>query len=341
MVIFVVEIKVSIIIPVYNAENFVENSINSVLCQTYSNIEIIIVNDGSTDKSQEICTKLLQKDKRIVLVNKTNEGAGKARFVGIQKSRGKYICFLDADDIMETCFVEKMVAALENNSADLVECGYCIFSEDLLKKHKVFEKNKIYNREQFKENVIANTIIDGKEAVVLWNKIYRKKLIDQYVQIYAANVLEDYLFNMQYYLGVEKYVYLNEELIKYRATEDSLSRKYNPELVSELKKILPLKEQYMEKYCMNDSKYQKKHAMWYLNYIYNYLKSGIMYQGFVQRTKSVIKDPVTISAAHKVPEHFWAKDINRGWYNICVIKLYVSGIGFWIKRRLYQIKKLL
>lgn len=77
MVIFVVEIKVSIIIPVYNAENFVENSINSVLCQTYSNIEIIIVNDGSTDKSQEICTKLLQKDKRIVLVNKTNEGAGK------------------------------------------------------------------------------------------------------------------------------------------------------------------------------------------------------------------------------------------------------------------------
>ena len=181
----------------------------------------------------------------------------------------------------------------------------------------------------------------GKKQLFYGIKIYRKKLIDQYVQIYAANVLEDYLFNMQYYLGVEKYVYLNEELIKYRATEDSLSRKYNPELVSELKKILPLKEQYMEKYCMNDSKYQKKHAMWYLNYIYNYLKSGIMYQGFVQRTKSVIKDPVTISAAHKVPEHFWAKDINRGWYNVCVIKLYVSGIGFWIKRRLYQIKKLL
>ena len=177
MVIFVVEIKVSIIIPVYNAENFVENSINSVLCQTYSNIEIIIVNDGSTDKSQEICTKLLQKDKRNSnWFNKTNEGAGKARFVGIQKSRGKYICFLDADDIMETCFVEKMVAALENNSADLVECGYCIFSEDLLKKHKVFEKNKIYNREQFKENVIANTIIDGKEAVVLWNKNLPKKI---------------------------------------------------------------------------------------------------------------------------------------------------------------------
>ena len=73
-----IEIKVSIIIPVYNAEKYIEDSINSVLCQTYSNIEIIVVNDGSTDKSQEICDKLMQKDDRIVLVNKINEGAGKS-----------------------------------------------------------------------------------------------------------------------------------------------------------------------------------------------------------------------------------------------------------------------
>ncbi|MEI3258998.1 MAG: glycosyltransferase family 2 protein [Faecalimonas umbilicata] len=335
-----VEIKVSIIIPVYNAENYIEDSINSVLCQTYSNIEIIVVNDGSTDRSQEICEKLLQKDNRIVLVSKINEGAGKARLIGVKRSRGDYICFLDADDIMEPYFVEKMLVALEHNNADLVECSYCIFYKNTLKKHEIFEKNQIYGREQFRNNIIANTIIDGNEAVVLWNKIYRKRLIDQYVEIYAANILEDYLFNMQYYLGVEKYVYLNEELIRYRVTEDSLSRKYNPELANELKKIIPLKEQYMKKYCMNDSKYQKKHATWYLNYIYNYLKSGIMQHGFVERTKSVIKDPRTISAAHTVPDHFLAKDINMNRYNICIIRIYFAGMMFWIKRKLYRVKKL-
>ena len=334
-----IEIKVSIIIPVYNAEKYIEDSINSVLCQTYSNIEIIVVNDGSTDKSQEICDKLMQKDDRIVLVNKINEGAGKARLTGIKRARGNYICFLDADDIMEPYFVERMFAALEHNDADLVECGYCIFSKDTLKKHKVFEKSQIYGREQFRKKIIANTIIDGNEAVVLWNKIYRKRLIDQYVEIYASNILEDYLFNMQYYLGVEKYVYLNEELIRYRVTEDSLSRKYNPELANELKKIMPLKEQYMKKYCMNDSKYQKKHATWYLNYIYNYLKAGIMCHGFVQRAKNVIKDPITISAAYIVPEHFLAKNINMNRFNSCIVRIYFAGIIFWIKRKLYRIRK--
>lgn len=88
-----IEIKVSIIIPVYNAEKYIEDSINSVLCQTYSNIEIIVVNDGSTDKSQEICDKLMQKDDRIVLVNKINEGAGKARLTGIKKSKRKLYMF--------------------------------------------------------------------------------------------------------------------------------------------------------------------------------------------------------------------------------------------------------
>lgn len=335
---FVTEIKVSIIIPIYNAEKFLEQSIKSVLCQTYSNIEVVIVNDGSTDKSQEICKMLSLKDERIVLINKENEGAGKARLTGIQNSRGKYIGFLDADDLMEPYFIEKMLTALEANNADLVECGYYIFSENTLKKHDVFSENLIYNREQFRQKVVANTIIDGYEAVVLWNKLYRKTIIDKFVSIHAANVLEDYIFNMQYYLGVENYAYLNERLIRYRVTENSLSRKYNPELISELKKVLPLKEKYMDQYCLNDIEYQRRHAMWYLEYIYNYLKAGVMCPGFIQRAKSAIKDSTIKSIVQKAPDHFLSKDISRERYNICIIKIYFWGIVFWIKRKLYQIK---
>ena len=125
---------------------------------------------------------------------------GKARLTGIKRARGNYICFLDADDIMEPYFVERMFAALEHNDADLVECGYCIFSKDTLKNIRFLRKVKYMVENSLEKKIIANTIIDGNEAVVLWNKIYRKRLIDQYVEIYAANILEDYLFNMQYYL---------------------------------------------------------------------------------------------------------------------------------------------
>ena len=336
---FVTEIKVSVIIPVYNAENFLEQSIQSVINQTYSNIEIIIINDGSTDESAEICKKISLTDERIILINKDNEGAGKARFTGIQNSKGKYICFLDADDLMESCFIEKMLEALETNNADLVECGYYIFSVNTIKAHDVFKKNLLYNMKQFREQIVTNTIIDGHEAIVLWNKMYRKDIIDKFVSIHAANVLEDYIFNMQYYLGVESYVYLCERLIKYRITENSLSRKYNTEVVEELNRILPLKEKYMVQYNLNNSEHQRRHAMWYLNYVYNYLKAGVAYPGFIKRTKNVIKDSTIREIVKKAPEHCLSKDISMERYNICTAKIFFSGIAFRGKRKLYQIKQ--
>ena len=336
---FVAEIKVSVIIPVYNAERFLEQSIKSVINQTYSNIEIIIVNDGSTDKSVEICKKISLIDKRVILINKDNEGAGKARLTGIRNSKGKYICFLDADDLMESCFIEKMLRALETNNADLVECGYYIFSVNTIKKHDIFKENLIYNKEQFREQIVTNTIIDGQEAVVLWNKMYRKDIIDKFVNIHTANVLEDYIFNMQYYLGVGNYVYLYERLIRYRVTENSLSRKYNTELIEELNKILPLKEKYMVQYNLNNSEYQRRHAMWYLNYVYNYLKAGVMCSGVIKRTKNIIKDSTIQEIVKKAPEHCLSKDISKERYNICTVKIFFSGIVFWGKRKLYQIKQ--
>lgn len=331
--------KVSIIIPVYNAETYLEQCINSVLAQTYSHIEIILVNDGSTDTSKTICESFCARDERILLLNKENEGAGKARLTGIQQATGTYICFLDSDDRMEPGFVETMVAITEVNHADLAECGYYVFSDGITKNHSVFSQDKVFDKVVFLESVVANTIIDGREAVVLWNKLYRKTLIDTFVKIYTANVLEDYIFNMQYYLGVEKYAYVNEMLIGYRMTENSLTRKYNPDLFDELKKVMPLKEQYMQKYALDGAVYQMRHAAWYLDYLYNYLKGGATSPGFFKQAKRVISDPDTKAAANAAPKHILANDINRNRYTVCAGKIYVVGVAFMVKRSLYRIKQ--
>jgi glycosyltransferase involved in cell wall biosynthesis len=114
--------RISIIIPVYNGEGWMEKCISSVLSQTYKNLEIIVVDDGSTDKSFQICEKFLEKDSRIKLLRKTNNGQSSARNVGLKHAKGSYIQFVDCDDTLQKNACEIAVNAIEANpSADLLQ----------------------------------------------------------------------------------------------------------------------------------------------------------------------------------------------------------------------------
>ena len=116
--------KISVIIPVYNVEKYLETCLNSVINQTYKNLEIIIINDGSTDNSLSICKKYEKLDKRIILIDQDNKGLSGARNVGIKKATGDYIHFLDSDDYINLNYYEKMIEALDNTDADMVVGGF-------------------------------------------------------------------------------------------------------------------------------------------------------------------------------------------------------------------------
>ena len=115
---------ISIIVPVYNVKEYIDDCLESIVNQTYKRIEIIIINDGSTDGSEEKCLNWQNKDKRIVYISKKNEGPGPTRNYGIDIARGDYIAFVDSDDWLDITFIEKMYNAIIANNADLVECDY-------------------------------------------------------------------------------------------------------------------------------------------------------------------------------------------------------------------------
>ena len=122
--------KVSVIIPIYNVEKYLEKCLNTIINQTYKNLEIILIDDGSTDKSSTICDEYCEKDKRIKVIHKNNEGVSSARNKGIELSKGKYIVFIDPDDYVTDEHVEVLYDCIISNNVDLVISNLIDINED-------------------------------------------------------------------------------------------------------------------------------------------------------------------------------------------------------------------
>ena len=133
--------KVSIIVPVYNVEGYIEECLSSLCEQTYTNIEIIVVDDGSTDRSGNICDMYSQKDQRIVVYHKENGGLSSARNYGLLYIKGEYVTFIDSDDYLNSNAIEIMLSNLINNEADVVEC--CFVDKKSKLKDKVIYFNDV------------------------------------------------------------------------------------------------------------------------------------------------------------------------------------------------------
>ena len=160
---------VSVIVPVYNCDKYLNRTIDSILTQTYNNFEVILINDGSTDRSRQICEDYLLKDTRIRLINKNNQGVSVARNIGINNANGKYICFVDADDYIEKNMLEDCVNLIEINNADII----CFNRRDIYNDYKI--ERIIYNNNMLKEDII-NGIFNRRLPVAIWDKFYRKNL---------------------------------------------------------------------------------------------------------------------------------------------------------------------
>lgn len=188
---------ISIVIPVYNCEKTIEKCINSVLMQTYKNFELILVNDGSNDNSKEICQKFCLKYNNIYFIDQKNNGVSKARNRGIEKSKGKFILFLDSDDYIDKNVLELMVKNYKKNS--LIKLNYCIVNNN----KKMYKKFDSYD-----SNIFMEKIITGEIDAYIWGTLFEKKILNKIRFNEELCYLEDLLFQLEYIQFVKKVYYI-------------------------------------------------------------------------------------------------------------------------------------
>ena len=216
---------VSIIVPIFNMEKYLSECIESILKQSYRNIQIILVNDGSTDKSGEICNQFALHDKRIDVIHQYNTGPVVARQQGLKMAEGKYIGFVDADDYIEPCMYQVLVEELETTQADFVQSGY--FEGD----SKVTPERKVIDLSMYKEKFIKNLIMGVERDVTpsIWSKLFKSELIKRSFNQLSENLsLGEDLLNLYIcIMECKKVALIDNTYYHYRIREGSLSHGNN------------------------------------------------------------------------------------------------------------------
>lgn len=216
------EVLVSIIVPVYNAEQFLNRCIDSILHQEYSNFELILVNDGSTDSSADICDQYAAEDNRVIVIHKTNSGVSDSRNLALDRARGKYIQFLDSDDWITPDATRLFVRAAETYQCDLVIADfYRVVGERVSHKGDI-EEDGVMNREQYAAHMMENPA-DFYYGVI-WNKFFRRDLIEKYHlrMDCELNWCEDFLFNLEYIRHANVFLALQSPVYYYVKRKGSL-----------------------------------------------------------------------------------------------------------------------
>lgn len=212
------EMFVSIIVPVYNVEQYLKECIESILAQAWKNFEVILVDDGSTDSSGKICDEYSQKKEFISVIHKKNGGLSSARNAGIDVAQGDYLAFIDSDDVVHPRYLSELVAIVKKEKADLAACNFCVGS---LCRWKNFSEVKYDIR--CNEDVLKKMNDNDVVVTVAWNKLYHAKFFREYGLRYpVGKIHEDMFLTPQILYYTKKMVITNEQLYFYRQRENSI-----------------------------------------------------------------------------------------------------------------------
>lgn len=215
--------KISIIVPIYNAESYLDKCIESLMNQSYKNFEILLIDDGSNDKSLSICNQYAAKDSRIKVFHKENEGIAKTRNYGLSLSSGEYITFVDSDDYVHRNYLQSLFEAIEDNYCELAICSFARFTDDKIIHNKI-EKSRVVDNLYLEQLLFTDPNI-GKAN---WNKLYDAKILKK-IKFPDICLGEDYVVNFEYLKRIKSVSILSDELYYYRITPSSLSnlKEYN------------------------------------------------------------------------------------------------------------------
>lgn len=215
---------ISVIVPVYNVEKYLEICLDSILCQTYHNIEIILVNDGSTDNSRAICEKYVEKDNRVRLINQKNKGLSGARNTGINHANGDYIAFVDSDDKILNNMYEVLFNNIKKTNADISICDFMKVKDLTLKQNVDLTENlvlQIYNTDEIVSKFLR--VNSTEQFFSVWNRLYRAELFDN-IEFTEGIINEDVDFSYKIFLKSKFICVSNEKLYCYNIGNNSITR---------------------------------------------------------------------------------------------------------------------
>ena len=266
---------VSVIIPAYKAEKYISRCLNSLINQTYNNIEIIVVNDGSPDNTGKMLDNWATKDARIKVIHKENGGVSSARNEGIKAATGKYICFVDIDDEVKPDYVKYLHRAITEHNTDVAMCS--LIAE---------RKKNIFSVEGLKKVTVFNLAENTKTFADIYNsgmflspccKLYKKKLITEGFPEYT-NYGEDEIFNLQYFNNVKTIAVIPDGLYVYYLNDASICHTNGIALIKKRIQTLPIRHELLSKLFGKDSTFA------------NFFTSKFMIRHFFRITEELLQE---------------------------------------------------
>lgn len=270
---------VSVIIPVFNAEKYIKRALSSLVSQTYENIEIICVNDGSTDHSANILERMAESDNRVKVITQVNSGPAKARNVGLDSAKGKYISFVDSDDFVEKDMYEKLVDVAERECSDILVFGGSPWPDwegaPQWIKDKLSPRSITYEGEDAGEEAIFK---ERSSTPFLWIQLLKREILEQPTKIRLREDIdlgEDQIFQFAYFPRAKKVVYTDQRFYFYRwNNEGSLMWKYNHMQTEKFRKHLKIIEAVFENWkAIGYKDIYGNLASWMVGFLYYDLKN--------------------------------------------------------------------
>ena len=252
---------VSVIIPIYNVSQYLPECIDSVREQTYQNIQIILVNDGSTDNSLDVCLEYKKKDDRITIINKKNGGLSSARNVGMDAAKGEYFSFIDSDDFVDPRMIDTLVSLLENTNSDISCCNFDYYDENSVyqRTHKAdIISSEVYSRQRALELLLSEKYF----KCYAWNKLFKSSLF-QGVRFPEGQLYEDIVTIYNLIKISNSLSFCGEPMYHYRVRNESITQRVFDKRTYEM--LIPIKK--IKNDNANNEKILMGCAVYYLYFI--------------------------------------------------------------------------
>ena len=282
-------IKVSIIVPIYNVSKYLHHCIDSLISQTHDNLEIILIDDGSTDGSGEICDDYAKRDSRITVIHQDNAGSANAKNAGLDAATGHFIAFVDSDDWVESNWIEKMLAVSIENDADVVECS---FLKEFV-SHSENGNDSNFTSTVFKTEDYLFNYRGNWTCALFWNKLYRSNILKNIRFHKERRCIDDEFFTYKAVTGAKKIVRIEDKLYHYRQRRSSVTQAPSTlyQRTTDDIDILAERHRWMKKY--------------YPNIAMDYLKHDV--DNLLYFARSYCFDSKAIASFRKAAKYYFAE----------------------------------
>lgn len=314
---------VSVIVPVYNAEEFLERCVESILNQEYKELELILVNDGSQDSSGDICRKYEEKDSRVRVFSKENTGVSDSRNLAISHAAGKYLQFVDSDDWLAPDATRLLVRKAEETGCDLVIADFYRVSGDRVLPKGDIEEESVMSLEEFAAHMMENPA--DFYYGVLWNKLYRREVVEQYHLRMDQEIdwCEDFMFNLEYMRHVETICALRTPVYYYLKRKGSLvSQGMNISKIVRMKLMVFEYYNNFYKHILDEEDYEKNRLQVY-RFLVDSAGDGIVLPSILSGAKKLGHERTKVVSAAVEEEGILAE----AYRNRKLLQYYLEPVG--------------